>query len=106
MTRAWSGTPDQACAVTQREELRLERLHVARLAKHLIHFVQMQFFPDDHFAGILFQQHGLALRQFQQFVIRGGSGLLPTSWLRRFALLTVHALPAAGNGGGVSENGK
>src|SRR5215203_2419512 len=42
---------------------------LARTAEHLVDFVEMHFFEEDNFAGVLFERDRFALRQFQKFVV-------------------------------------
>ena len=47
----------------------LKGCDLARFAEHLVDLVEVQFFEQDHFAGIFLKRNRLALGQLQQLVI-------------------------------------
>jgi len=46
-----------------------ERSELAGAAQHLVDFVEVHFFLDDHLSGEFFEQNGFPLGDFQQIMI-------------------------------------
>jgi len=54
------------------------------MSQHIVDFIQMQFFLDNHLSGVFLQKHGIAIGDLEQVVVTSKRGLLVLQTLAKY----------------------